>query len=135
MLKIRYNFYILVTLCIASDHMTSSLFHFMVNWFGNDFDGIDLGFNCNVTIDHIVRGDNSEAPHIDFDINGQNSNKMALNFIPAIVGAGGITIYASSESDTRPQITKVTLYKPNKAGKFDYSSSQIDQINEKLWPQ
>ena len=129
------NSYILVVQFVSSDHVISDSFHFMVNWFGHDFDGVDLEFNCPVVIDYVIRGNYAEAEHIPFNIKGQNTQSMTLGFLPAIVGAGGITIYVKFESEILPLVTKVTLYQPNHEGKFPYSESQIQQINDSIWPQ
>ena len=100
-------------------------FHFTINWFGHNFVGMDLGFNCNVTVEHIILGGDNSAQEINYNIGGQNSNTVTLTFPERTIGAEGVTIFVQSESQVLPQINNVTLYQPNRGGKIPYSNSQL----------
>ncbi|MDE1770435.1 MAG: hypothetical protein KGI28_07795 [Thaumarchaeota archaeon] len=117
-----------------SDPVRPYDFYFTITWWGNPFNGVHLEFNCNISIEKVLRGTNEASDNLGHGTAGSGTNIIDINFPLATIQDEGITIYVHSDSSVLPRITKVVLNLPSGGGTFPYSDSQVQQLNENFFP-
>lgn len=109
-------------------------FHFPIfNPTADNFVGVHLEFNCNITIMDI-NGIKPDSPIVNYALSGSNSDKIDIKFQLRKIGSEGIKIYAHSESSEAPRLEKVELIKETGRGRYSFTEIQIKQLNDEHFP-